>query len=527
MAALCSVAPAQKFYPDDPLWRDPPPRNATAIKGRKLSEYYDYFSHQFAKPGERHPKAGPAIPAQNVNTLGEVPSGPWYENRHYFRRMTIAELVRGPGNERPPDLGGPLKVVSAKNEGVTPGFTMIDRKGDRYFVKFDPKSNPEMASAADVIVAKFFYALGYHVPENYIAYLNRDQLVIAPDTRITDARGKHRKMDDRDLVELLMKAPLDEERGYRAVASLALPGKPAGPFRYHGTRRDDPNDVVRHEHRRELRGLYVFAAWLGHNDVKSLNSLDTLVEENGVAYLKHFLLDFGAALGSDSFTAKSPRAGNEYLFGWNYTFAQLFSLGLFVPRWARAHFPDIPAAGNFEYKVFDPLKWKPNYPIPAFDNRLPADTFWAARQVMAFTDDEIRALVATGEFSDPEAAEWLAKCLIERRDKIGRAYLADGIPLDRFRVEGGRLEFDDLAVRYLAAASRDWRIGWSEFDNASAAKTSLSAGGAALPEAARSAPAGSYFAADIRAPGDERRLVTVYVRKSGGAFKVVGVDRIF
>ncbi len=527
LGALCTAAHAQKFYPDDPLWREPPPRNVTTIKSRKLSEYYDYFSHQFGKPGERQPKQGPPIPAQNVNTVDEVPASAWYENRHYFRRMTIAELVRGPGSANAPDVSGPLKVVSAKNEGVTPGFTIVDPRGRRYFVKFDPKSNPEMASAADVIASKFFYALGYNVPENYIAYFRREQLAIAPDTRITDARGKFRKMDDRDLSELLMKAPRDPERGYRMVASLALPGKPLGPFRYHSTRRDDPNDVVPHEHRRELRGLHVFAAWLGHNDVKSLNSLDTLVEENGVSFVRHFLIDFGAALGSDSFTAKSPRAGNEHLFGWDYSTAQFFSLGLYVPRWARAKFPDIPAAGNFEYEIFDPRKWKPNYPIPAFNNRLPADTLWAARQVMAFTDEEIRAIVATGEFGDSEAAEWLTKCLIARRDRIGRAYLADGIALDGFRASGDRLEFDDLAVKFLKAAPRTWRIGWSRFDNATAAKTPLPASGPTIPAEARSASDGAYVAADIRAPGEDRRVVNVYLRKRGGGFEVVGVDRVF
>ena len=49
---------------------------------------------------------------------------------------------------------------------------------------------------------------------------------------------------------------------------------------------------------------------------------------------------------------------------------------------------------------------------------------------MAFTDEDIRAIVSTGQYSDPAAADWLARCLIERRNRIGRAYLGRVLPLD-------------------------------------------------------------------------------------------------
>ena len=62
---------------------------------------------------------------------------------------------------------------------------------------------------------------------------------------------------------------------YRAVAGRALPGTVLGGFRYHGTRPDDPNDVVPHEHRRELRALKVFGAWTNLVDMKAGNTLDT------------------------------------------------------------------------------------------------------------------------------------------------------------------------------------------------------------------------------------------------------------
>jgi len=246
---------------------------------------------------------------------------------------------------------------------------------------------------------------------------------------------------------------------------------------------------------------------------------------NGIPSIRHYLIDFGATLGSDSFTAKSPRAGNEYLFAWKPAAAQLFSLGFYLPRWATAGYPRIPAAGNFEWEIFDPERWKPNYPIPSFANRLPDDEFWAAKQVMAFTDEDIRAIVRTGQYSDPEAGQWIAECLMRRRDKIGRAYFPKVLALDRFRVENGRLVFEDLAVSHQFAPAPDYTVQWFRFDNDAESRTPL--GGEtslALPRAVDSAGAGEYFAAAIHA-GEPAKQVTVYVRKQSNQVEVVGIDR--
>ena len=71
-----------------------------------------------------------------------------------------------------------------------------------------------------------------------------------------------------------------------------------------------------------------------------------------------------------------------------------------------------------------------------FANRLPDDAFWAARQVVAFTDEDIRAIVQVAQYSDPKAERWIADCLIERRDRIGRTYFAKVLPLDDIAVRG-------------------------------------------------------------------------------------------
>lgn len=201
----------------------------------------------------------------------------------------------------------------------------------------------------------------------------------------------------------------------------------------------------------------------------------------------------------------------------------MFSLGIYVPRWARADYPRFSSAGNFEYEVFEPERWKPNYPAPIFDNRLPDDTFWAARQVMAFREEEIRALVETGEYSDPKAVDWLVKCLVERRRKIGRVYFARVLPLDRFRIEEDRLVFDDLAVGHGLAEGRPYAVRWSHFDNEKQTHALIrEATDFALPAAIGKAAPGSYFAARI---SREAKSVVVYLRKNEAGAGVVGIDR--
>jgi len=144
---------------------------------------------------------------------------------------------------------------------------------------------------------------------------------------------------------------------------------------------------------------------------------------------------------------------------------------------------------------------------------------------MSFTEDEIRALVKIGEYSDPRAVEWLVRCLVERRNKIGRTYFAKLLPLDRFRVNGGQLEFDDLGVVHGFVPARSYSVRWTRFDNSGGSHTPIT--GAAdlkLPPEVGGAPDQSYFAARIAGP-DDSKTVTVYLRKAGGGASVVGVDR--
>jgi hypothetical protein len=115
--------------------------------------------------------------------------------------------------------------------------------------------------------------------------------------------------------------------------------------------------------------------------------------------------------------------------------------------------------------------------------------------------------------------------LIGRRDRIGRAFFSKLLPLDNFRVSGGRIAFDDLGVHYGFAPPRSYRFQWSRFDNVTRHKEPLpGADGAAIPARVQDSPAGAYFAADITSD-DPRKSVTAYLRKTNGGFEVVGIER--
>jgi len=529
MAALLILLPvtaaAQRFYPDDPLMEELPPISVEQAGYRSLNSLYEYFTNTFSSPGERHPATG-VIPAQGVNTLGEVPDGPWFVNRHALKRLTSEELVRGPGDQDPPNLKNPLQVLTVKKYDVRPGLLVHDADNTLYLIRFDPLDRLEMSTGAGMIGARLFHAMGYWVPESYLVYFERSQLVASPDGEEIDDVGEPRPLNEEDIDVFLENMPRDPAKGYRALAIKSPQGaKLLGPYQYYGTRSDDPNDLAAHEHRRDLRGLHMFSAWVGNNWIEATQSQDALLEENDVYFIRHYLVDFFTHLGSGFEQAKNAREGNEPLFDLNQTVANLFGFGMIAPKWQRAKYPKIKSLGLFEYTAFDPSKWLPNYPAAALANHLPDDDYWAAKQVMAFTDEDIRAIVKTAQYSDPEAGEWIVRCLIERRNKIGRYAFDLVLPLDNFRLEGNELKYDDLAVHYGFRQARDYSVKWSEFNNQTEEHQSIFSEGAwEIPDRARGAEAGSYYAAEISA-GETGKTVTVYVRKEKEGYQIAGIDR--
>ena len=400
-----------------------------------------------------------------------------------------------------------------------------------------------MASAAEVIGTAIYHALGYNVVEVYITDVDPAKIRIAPNARIrvvTAPKGV-RSFVQEDLNAVLARAARRPDGRVRVLASRFAEGSPLGSFRYEGQRPDDPNDVFPHEHRRELRANRVFAAWLNHDDSRGLNSLDMLERADGKAWVKHYMFDFGSIMGSGTVFAQKPRAGNEYIFDVKPGLLTALTFGLYFKPWITIRYPDVPASvGRFEGTRFKPDAWKPEYPNPAFQNMRPEDAFWGARLVARFTPEDVAAIVAKGEYSDPAATAYVTKVLLERRRKVLETWLNGVTPLVEPAIVDGVLHAVNVAVAEgVADAPKRYTAQWFTWNNAAGTRQPVGgevelAGSAdlalPLPVALASREAGEYIGVTVAGehpahPGWAAHPVTFSFRRTPAGWEAVGITR--
>src|SRR5262245_46158347 len=128
---MASSAAAPRFYDDDPIWHERDTQDASAMKPQEVDLFVDLTTNLL---GPRSVEAGRA---RNVNTVDEVPDSSWYSNRAGARALTPDDVFKGPDTTDGP-APGTWTVTSSKSDGVTPGFTIKDTKGQLWFLKFDP-----------------------------------------------------------------------------------------------------------------------------------------------------------------------------------------------------------------------------------------------------------------------------------------------------------------------------------------------------------------------------------------------------
>jgi len=525
------TAAGPRFHRDDPLAVEPETQDASRVQEWSIDLFVDLTTNLFGKPGDDTP----GVHAMNVNTIDEVPDSSWFTNRVLARSLTLDEIARGPSAGTGPATG-PLTVVAAKEAGFAPGFTVTDNAGERWFVSFDAKGYPEAATGAIMVANRLFWTLGYWQVDNALMQIRPEQVRIGEAATFVPMSGTRRKLRASDLDAVWRRANRSADGSYRAVAGRALPGRPVGGFRYYGTRPDDPNDIVPHEHRRELRALRVFGAWTNLVDMKAGNTLDVLVTDNGRGLVRHYLQDVGSTFGTGANGPREYDEGWEHLVETDLIWKRLITMGFIIKPWQTVPYEDVEAIGRFEGDVFDPVSWKPRVPTASYRHAQPDDLFWAARRVAAFSDDMIRAVVKIGRYSDAEAERHLAEVLSKRRDKIAAAYLTAVNPLVNFALTpGGLLSFDNAAVTARAAQdAASYRIGWAQFDNTAGSTTPLGETTATRSQGAQAptslpAAAGSFVRVSITAVSPAHASwaapIHAYFRRDANGWTFVGLER--
>ncbi len=561
----CGASP-RRFPLADPLWRDTDQRLVSIECEPRRSEKdpehvacapepyvsplaWDAADNTIFRPLTRVFAVDPAGDAPNVNAFDEVPDSAWFTNRLGKAKPSREELLRGACTGDVLLDGGAVApgswvIDQGKPNGATPGFRIKVLGKHKFMLKTDSPDQPERPTAASAIGAAIYHAAGYNTSCEQIVYFDPAVLTLAPGLVATDNTGVPRRFDRAALEKVLGYA---KKRGslVRMQASAWLPGYLLGPFRYEGTRSDDPNDVIPHEERRDLRGARVLAAWLNHFDAREQNTMDSWIAsdpsrpDSSPGYVRHYYLDTSDSFGSEWFAdGISRRLGSSYLLDFGHIAADFVTLGSIERAWERAErTPGFEIFGYYHYRDFDPDAWKNEYPNPAFSRATEADNAWMARILSRLDRADIEALVSLGRFSQPEHAVFLSDVLEQRLQKILERYLLRLSALSDPRVEGDTLCMLDLSRRRsLRPAARFRYTAYAENTDGSH-QVAVDVRGAG--ESCLSLPHSSGGDPGVTAAHPSRYLVLtlangvstfpvrvhLYDLGAHGGFKLVGVER--
>ena len=348
-----------RFYDDDPLGVEPETQNASAVKDRDIDLVSDVLLNLFTKPGDPTPD----VRARDVNTIDEVPDSSWFTNRIYaqpFRWRSRARRehdrrarppVRGPSSGRRPRASrrgsrSPMPTtrcgLSRSIRGASPCRHWSDCRREQDVL--GSRLSPGRVVSGRAAPRQLTIAAGRVKTECGRTTSGRCTMADIDDG--VEARGSERRRH--------------VPRAGRAQAPRPL----VGGFRYHGTRPDDPNDIVPHEHRRSLRALKVFGAWTNLVDMKAGNTLDSVITESG-----------RSACGttcrmSDPPSAPAPRGRTSTrgmgvpLRGRARVEAVRAASASICSHGRRRRYDERPEMGRFEGDAFDPEQWDPECPLP-------------------------------------------------------------------------------------------------------------------------------------------------------------------
>jgi hypothetical protein len=315
------------------------------------------------------------------------------------------------------------------------------------------EDHPERQAASAAIGSAIFHAVGYFTVCEQVVYVRPSILKLTPGLRTKPNFGDEKPFDQKALDQIIRDSPKRDGR-IRMSASKWIEGHAIGPYSFEGTRKDDPNDVVAHEDRRELRGMRVLAAWLDRYDTRRGNTLDTWIADakgkpdSSPGHVVHYQLDTSETIGGEwPWDPLTRRLGDQYVIDWGYMAADFFTLGIPRRPWDdKTREPGYEIFGYYRVAGFRPDDWKNAFPNPAYSRATERDKAWMARILAHFTPEMVDALAKLGNFTDPRNTSHLARVLGGRLDRILDRYLTHLSPIADVRLVDDRLCGVDLAA---------------------------------------------------------------------------------
>jgi len=522
VAVACGGAAVRPFARRPPMTIDPDttpflPKPAVY----KAPEIWDTAENILFKPIVDTLAVKQSRRAVNVNALDEVPDSSWFTNR--IDRLDVDAFVKGPCEDQAPDPAGPWTIVAGKPDGANPGFMVEHPSGKRFFFKPDGGRGFERQSLADMVGSRVHYAAGFNTACTHVTYVQPDAFQIGPKAKAENKVGDKVKFTPAMMQKVLDYGMKRADGAIRGGLSQLLPGKPLGPWRDFGVRPDDPNDVIPHEDRRELRGSYVFGAWLSHYDAREQNSMDMweAPADGAPGYVKHYQLDFGDCLGSLSgWERVSRRRGHVYEIDWPIAFVELVTFGALSRPWRD---PKLSPAGTrlgyFTAEDFDPDSYSTAYPFGPYSQVTEADAAWGARILARITPEMIRALIDHAGIVDTVMKAEVERALLGRRTKLLDRFLTRLSPLARPRMSSaGELCLTDARI--------EGGLTVPGIVTASLQGTPLAVKRGTPPAESCTAPITSttdYVVVELRA--DDTGPLLVHLYRSGAGYEIAGVDR--
>jgi hypothetical protein len=285
---------------------------------------------------------------------------------------------------------------------------------------------------------------------------------------------------------------------------------------WRGVRKDDPNDRIPHEDRRELRALSIIYAFLNLSDVDPDHVVDSYAKPGIVRHqfrdLEGALAAGGTGPGVTSWwrdTAMrrgwTDRQGLEGMF--------YGAAGADYARFLRRMHGLDTVIGSLEPSV-DPLGFSFLYPLAAFGRLDAADQAWAARLLLKLDDRLIAAAVsAAGHPTDD--AEALARMLSARRQSAARAVLAQTSPFGMPAPRKTDVCIPDLAVAHGLPAAQKYEVEGAPYRLDGADVCLAPREGYSMVRLRRERPADVPRAREMR----------VHILRGGGELRILGIER--